>query len=189
MKGRRAVAGVVPLFSCRGYTSQSEVWGAAQRRSGCSCSTTGSASRATATRTCPRGAREEWLVCEHPTHGWDTRLDVRRLALSWDQVQQYSPPPNPAKSTDARYRKYADEYGHESWELDALEPTVLGQLVRDEIDAILDHDRWDAALEPENAGAARLEEVSKRWPEIGGLVGEAGRAPPVPSSGFSGPRI
>ena len=35
----------------------------------------------------------------------------------------------------------------------------------------LDHDRWDAAVERENAGAARLEAVSKRWPEIEGLVG------------------
>ena len=85
----------------------------------------------------PREERKAWLIAEHPSSGWDTRLDVRRLALTWDQVQQYSPPPNPAKSTDARYRKYAEEHGDESWELDALEPTVLGQLVRDEIDAIL----------------------------------------------------
>ena len=96
---------------------------------------------------------------------------MRRLALTWDQVQQYSPPPNPAKSTDARYRKYAAEHGDESWELDALEPTGLGQLVRDQIDALLDHDRWDAAVGLENAGAARLETVSKRWTEIEDLVG------------------
>jgi hypothetical protein len=48
---------------------------------------------------------------------------------------------------------------------------VLGQLVRDEVDTILDHDRWDAAVEREQAGAARLEAVSKRWPEIEDLVG------------------
>ena len=96
---------------------------------------------------------------------------MRRLALTWGQVWQYSPPPNPAKSTDARYRKYTAERGDQSWELDALEPTVLGQLVRDEIGTLLDHDRWDAAVARENAGAARLEAVSKRWPEIEGLVG------------------
>jgi hypothetical protein len=55
-------------------------------------------------------------------------------------------------------------------EVDALEPTVLGQVVRDEIDATLDHDRWNAATRRENAGAARLEAVSKRWPEIEDLV-------------------
>jgi len=115
--------------------------------------------------------RREWLIRVHGVRGWDVRLDVRRLALTWDEVQQYSPPPNPAKSTDARYRKYAEEFGDESWELDALEPTVLGQLVRDEVDAILDHDRWGAAVEREQAAAARLQAVSRRWAEVEALVG------------------
>jgi hypothetical protein len=48
---------------------------------------------------------------------------------------------------------------------------VLGQLVRDEVDAILDHDRWDAAVAREEAGAARLQAVSKRWAEVEALVG------------------
>jgi hypothetical protein len=113
--------------------------------------------------------RRDWLVREHEARGWNARLDIRRLALTWDEVQQYSPPPNPAKSTDARYRKYRAEFGAESWELDALEPTVLGQLVRDEVDAILDHDRWDAAVE--RGGGTRagrssaLQAVSQRWAE------------------------
>ena len=42
----------------------------------------------------------------HEHRNWDDRIEVRRLALTWDEVQQYSLPPNPAKSTDARYRKY-----------------------------------------------------------------------------------
>jgi hypothetical protein len=111
------------------------------------------------------------LIREHGDQGWVSRLDVRRLALTWDEVQRYSPPPNPAKSTDARYRKYAEEFGHESWELDALEPAVLGQLARDEVDSILDHDRWDAAVEREQAGAARLQAVSMRWADVEALVG------------------
>jgi hypothetical protein len=115
--------------------------------------------------------RRDWLIREHGDEGCDTKLDVRRLALTWDEVQRYSPPPNPAKSTDARYRKYAEEFGDESWELDALEPTVLGQLVRDKVDSILDHDRWDAALEREQTGATRLQAVSKRWAEVEALVG------------------
>ena len=193
----------VPLFSCRGYTSQSEVWGAAQRLEvylqagqevvilhfGDHDPSGLDMTRDIEERLrlfllhdwvrfeadnhayMPPEERKAWLIREHPSYGWDIKLDVRRLALTSGQVQQYSPPPNPAKSTDARYRKYAEEHGDESWELDALEPTVLGQLVRDEIDAILDHDRWAAAIERENAGAARLKAVSKRWPEIENLVG------------------
>jgi hypothetical protein len=81
------------------------------------------------------------------------------------------PAPNPAESTDARYRKYAKEFGHQSWEFDALESTVLGQLVRDAVDSRLDHDRRDAAVEREQAGAARLQAVSRRWAEVEALVG------------------
>jgi hypothetical protein len=192
----------VPLFSCRGYTSQSEVWGAAQRLerylmadqevvilhfgdhdpSGLDMTRDirerlklfllhDWISYEDERHSWAPEERRDWLIREHGDRGWDTRLDVRRLALTWDEVQQYSPPPNPAKSTDARYRKYAEEFGRESWELDALEPTVLGQLVRDEVDSILDHDRWDAAVEREQAGAARLQAVSKRWAEVEALVG------------------
>ena len=195
----------VPLFSCRGYTSQSEVWGAAQRLeaylqadqdvvilhfgdhdpSGLDM-TRDIEERLTLflfhdwvrfeAERFDYMPREELIARlemerENSRAGWDQRLDVRRMALTWGQVEQYQPPPNPAKSTDARYRKYADRHGHESWELDALEPTVLGRLVRDEIDALLDHGNWDAAVSRENAGAARLEAVSKRWTEIEELVG------------------
>jgi hypothetical protein len=194
----------VPLFSCRGYTSQSEVWGAAQRLqaylmagqevvilhfgdhdpSGLDMTRdirerlrlfllhdwiSYEDERHTWTS---REERKSWLMREHGDSSWDARLDVRRLALTWEEVERYSPPPNPAKSTDARYyRKYSEEFGHESWELDALEPAVLGQLVRDEVDTILDHDRWDASVAREQAGAARLQAVSTRWAEVEALVG------------------
>jgi hypothetical protein len=193
----------IPLFSCRGYTSQSEVWGAAQRleaylaagqevvilhfgdhdpsgldmtrdiRERLRLFLLGDWIRHEDERRTftSNEERRDWLISEHGIRGWDTRLDVRRLALTWDEVQQYSPPPNPAKSTDARYRKYRAEFGDQSWELDALEPTVLGQLVRDEVDAILDHDRWGAAVKREEAGAARLQAVSARWAEVEALVG------------------
>jgi hypothetical protein len=137
----------VPLFSCRGYTSQSEVWGAAQRLEAYLMAGQEEVilhfgdhdpSGLDMTRDIrerlklfllhnwirhederhsymPREERREWLIREHGDQGWDTGLDVRRLALTWGQVQQYSPPPNPAKSTDARYRKYAEEFSDESW--------------------------------------------------------------------------
>ena len=56
-------------------------------------------------------------------------MNVERLALNMDQVEQYDPPENPAKITDSRYEAYVYEYGDASWELDALEPRVLEELV------------------------------------------------------------
>jgi hypothetical protein len=193
----------VPLFSCRGYTSQSEVWGAAQRleryledgqRVVVLHFGDHDPSGLDMTRDIEqrlhlfllhdwyRHERERhahwppdefrnWAITEHPSQGWDSRLEVRRLALTWSQVGQYSPPPNPAKETDARFRRYLEEFGDESWELDALEPNVLGQLVRDEVDDLLDHDRWNAAVEREAAGSERLQRVAHRWDEVEGLVG------------------
>jgi DNA repair exonuclease SbcCD nuclease subunit len=59
--------------------------------------------------------------------GWTdaNRISVERIALNWDQVEQYSPPPNPAKLTDSRGAGYVACTATSSWELDALEPTVL----------------------------------------------------------------
>jgi hypothetical protein len=62
-----------------------------------------------------------------PDHEGD--LKVCRLALNMDQIERYNPPPNPAKLTDSRANGYIARYGSSSWELDALEPTVLARLV------------------------------------------------------------
>lgn len=73
-------------------------------------------------------------------------FEVERLALNMDQVEQYQPPENPAKVTDSRYQAYLVEYGDSSWELDALEPAVLGSLVRDFVLSKRDEDLWDKAF-------------------------------------------
>ena len=58
-------------------------------------------------------------------------IEVNKIALTMDQVRQYNPPPNPAKMSDPRARKYVDEHGDESWEVDALSPAVLAGLIRE----------------------------------------------------------
>lgn len=124
-----------PYFSCRGYTSQSEMWAAAQRF-------------------IQQDYRENRIIIhlgDHDPSGIDMtrdiqeRLDmfgadvyVKRVALTMDQVQTYNPPPNPAKITDSRCGRYIDQYGVESWELDALEPQMLIKLITDEVTAYRD---------------------------------------------------
>jgi hypothetical protein len=77
-------------------------------------------------------------------------VQVRRVALTMDQIDQYSPPPNFAKEKDTRYEDYVDEFGTESsWELDALEPQVLAELIEDEISEVIDLDQWNKSLERE----------------------------------------
>lgn len=72
-----------------------------------------------------------------------TPIDFRRLALNMAQVEEQQPPPNPAKTTDARYGKYRDEYGDESWELDALTPQYLHNLVAGEVKSMIEWDIWN----------------------------------------------
>ena len=69
---------------------------------------------------------------------------LERLALNIDQVRKYNPPPNPAKTTDSRYRGYIEEFGTDSWELDALEPSVIATLIRVNVTALVDNKKWRA---------------------------------------------
>ncbi len=74
-------------------------------------------------------------------------MELRRIALTWEQIQEQSPPPNPAKTTDSRFSSYAALYGHESWELDALSPKFLNALVTDEIQKSVNQELWDERRE------------------------------------------
>lgn len=94
-------------------------------------------------------------------HDWDVKgIEVRRMALTMDQVEEYNPPPNPAKDTDSRFAKYCDEYGvTESWELDALDPPVIVELIEREVDEIRDHDKWTEKEEQHADELAKLDKV------------------------------
>ena len=85
-------------------------------------------------------------------------ITVSRVALHWDQVQQYRLPPNPAKQTDSRYAAYVAKYGPACWEVDALPPDVLQDMVRAAIEAHLDSELMDAVIRQENVDKARLTE-------------------------------
>lgn len=142
----------VPYFSCRGYTSQSEVWGAAMRLnrkarngrqpviihlgdhdpSGIDMTrdiTERVRMFASAEYSEPPEFDPEWKPC---------RPIIKRIALNMDQVEEYQPPPNPAKITDSRAAAYIDEHGNQSWELDALNPKTLIRLIDDAIDQFRD---------------------------------------------------
>jgi hypothetical protein len=55
---------------------------------------------------------------------------VEHIGLTWDQIEMYKPPPNPAKITDSRSASYIRKWGDESWEVDALPPDVMIKIVK-----------------------------------------------------------
>jgi len=154
----------VPFFSVRGYNSQSEMHDGAMRL---------------------QRFREDGQtpviihLGDHDPSGIDMTRDiidrmelfighveVRRIALNIEQVEQYNPPPNFAKLSDARSEGYIAQFGNESWELDALEPSVMEDLVRDEIKDLRDEDVWDQRVAIENEHKRLLTECSERWGEV-----------------------
>jgi hypothetical protein len=155
----------VPYLSCRGYTSQSEMWASGQRLSNHAA----------------EGAIPIIIhLGDHDPSGIDmTRdiedrldmflgydgfsLDVNRIALNMDQVQQYKPPPNPAKVTDSRFKVYMRKFGVSSWELDALDPEVLAKLIEDAVLSYCDVDLWNAQFALESIQKGRLEELAKNY--------------------------
>jgi hypothetical protein len=90
-------------------------------------------------------------------------IDVDRLALNFNQIYEYNPPPNFAKVTDSRYDGYAKLYGTDSWELDALEPAVLGNIIETKILELRDDDLWEEAVDEENNMRKSLRSASDNW--------------------------
>lgn len=69
-------------------------------------------------------------------------IQVINPALTMEQINEYEPPENPAKQTDPRVKWYIEKYGDSSWELDALPPQVLMQIVRDNVIEWMDLDKF-----------------------------------------------
>lgn len=78
-------------------------------------------------------------------------LQVDKLALNMDQVRQYKLPPNPAKSSDSRFKKHQEEFGDESWEVDALNPKTLQEIVTDWVLDYVDREKLDAVIAREDS--------------------------------------
>lgn len=155
----------VPYFSCRGYTSQSEMWVAAMRllkqyQSGhvLYIIHLGDHDPSGIDMTRDIQDRLNLFLRKHVGHD----VEVNRVALNMDQIERYNPPPNPAKLTDSRCAGYMENYGDESWELDALEPTVLNALITSEVQKLRDDNLWDEAIGEEDHHRETLADAAAR---------------------------
>lgn len=151
----------VSYFSCRGYVSQSEMWGAAQRLR-----------RVDATPVIIH-------LGDHDPSGIDMSRDIQdrletfgtepifhRIALNMDQIEEYGPPPNPTKMTDSRANGYVEEFGHECWELDALQPEVIEKLIQDTARKYMDAKAFNAIVFEEAKGRRQLQRMADDWHNI-----------------------
>lgn len=93
-------------------------------------------------------------------------VTVERLALNFDQINTYNPPPNPAKETDSRFEAYLKKYGDKSWELDALNPTILSNLVNSQIKDLINLDEWNNRLQIEQEQRNELFRIAENYSKI-----------------------
>jgi hypothetical protein len=153
----------IPYLSCRGSTSQSEMWKSAMRL-----------------EQIIEGGQTPVIIhiADHDPTGIDMSRDVvdrlalflgcddtwvfTRIALNMDQILERNPPPQPAKVTDSRYKKYVEKFGEESWELDALDPRSMTDMIEDAVAQYRDEALWEDAVAKQEKGRMRLAEIAKK---------------------------
>ena len=166
--GKAASRYDTPYFSCRGYVSQSEMWGAAMRIKDKLRYEHDRAIIVHLGDHDPSGKDmtrdiDERIKMFLEKDGFDGRFEIQRVALEMSQIKKFNPPPNPAKLTDSRCSGYISKYGYSSWELDALEPSVLDNIVRSAILDNLDLDLYNEKLEEEETTRERLLAYAKKF--------------------------
>lgn len=164
--GKAAWKWRVPYMATKGYLSTTEAYDAAQRF----------AEHHGEGRTCvlihlgdhdPSGidmTRDNKKRIE--TLSWGVPIEVRRIALNMDQIEEHRPPPNPAKTTDSRATGYIERFGLSSWELDALDPSIIGDLVEAEIKDLIDPEVWNNTVDREVNENEVLDTLADNWDAV-----------------------
>lgn len=157
---------LVPYIACKGYMSSSEIWRAGRRL-----------------RRAAESGKNVTIIHlgDHDPSGIDMTRDnasrlqmysemedvnVNRIALNMNQIEHYAPPPNPTKLSDSRAKPYIKEFGKHSWELDALTPSVLIELITDSITPLIDFELWEEVQEQEDDTRERLRMLGDNWEQV-----------------------
>lgn len=93
---------------------------------------------------------------------YDEMFEMKRVALTQAQIKEFNPPPNPTKMTDTRADWYIKKYGHTCWEVDALPPQKLNELVEDTIYENIDIDIYQDQLDQEEEEKEKLKKVAEK---------------------------
>ena len=141
-------------MACRGYMSSSEAWRAARRfhqqhKKGKKCHLLHLGDHDPSGIDMTRDNNNRFKVFRSP-------VEVHRIALNMGQVEEFQPPPNPAKVSDTRFNEYVLEHGATCWELDALPPQVISDLIREEVRQLLDEEKFNAAVEDRDRVRAEI---------------------------------
>jgi len=152
-----------PCFSCRGYCSASELWRAANHfinRNDCK-------------------ERHIIYLGDHDAGGlqmpeyiaekmklFGAKVELHRIALTMEQIQKFNPPPSFTKEKDQRGEWYKKNFGEKCWELDALPPGYVEQLVDSAIRPYFDEKIYSEILALEAEQRRELQLVSDNYADV-----------------------
>lgn len=102
-------------------------------------------------------------VIERDLRGlFGVRFELTRVALNPDQVAEMDLIPAPVKRTDSRAEGFIAEHGEEVYELDAIEPHALQDLIRTAVAEHFDEDVYAEQEATVRRGRERIARVLER---------------------------
>jgi len=92
----------------------------------------------------------------------DIEFIIVPIGLTMEQIKLYSPPSNPAKTKDPRATGYIEEFGKVSWEVDALRPEVLQELIKTNILKYLDLEKFEQVQKQEAEEIQQIKNLAEK---------------------------
>ena len=91
-----------------------------------------------------------------------TAIHIVKAALTADQVKEHGLPPSmEAKASSSRAKGFVAKFGKNVWELEALPPATLQDIVRDAIVNVLDMDLFEQEQQAEANDATKLTAIRR----------------------------
>ena len=86
------------------------------------------------------------------------KIEPVKVALTAGQVSELDlPPACKAKNKSSQYKKFAKKHGTKVWELEAVKPATLQEILTSAIDDVLDVEAFNYEIDGEKEDAAKLE--------------------------------
>jgi hypothetical protein len=105
---------------------------------------------------------EEDLPTRLSDYGGD-HVDLRRIALTREQVTNLPSFPATDKRADPRFRWFRRAHGNRCWELDAMDPNDLRQCVEEAIQELIEPVAWRRCEVVNEAEQESLKSIIGRW--------------------------
>ena len=90
-----------------------------------------------------------------------------KFALNAQQAKRFDlPPAIPVKTTSANFRKFVKKHGGFGWELEALAPEMLQELLEEAINSVIDMEALNSEVDAEREDAAFLQAVRSQVSDL-----------------------